>query len=571
MGDNSESMNMSAKSPPPGDRTKAWLIITDVCDVFPGLFSLPDEEKECGPDLENCPRLVLWLAEKQGVPTDLPWKWRDILRHGGKGRLALSRSGDKVLLKFEVLEQNETGNIQVEVMPSLRFLRSEWERLTAKAPNYDTVEKEFLERFLDALPAASLLRVPTDAYTVTTDWIEAQFTGKGRPLAESHVYGTSEVFVVLCEESRLLVSYMPSPPVPILQEWMTWVRDHVPAAFASPLLSCATTPGTAPPGIVSVAIDDLFDTARLAEIQFDATDAEARLRNGFAEAGAEALGWYQPYHRYDEEHWGIYLHGPRVVDLGRALCDRLSAAGCPTPNDGFELAVRLVLEHELFHARMETFALGLELSGTAPIYLPYSERVYERTIRTDDALEEAIANFVAHERVDGFCAAWIKTRHWEQEHCRTVMEFIDELYNLSPPGYRNWSSAASPLVWRRLACQAAKGAVEVEGSLPPLEPILKSVSATVVELPQVAIFLAADAALADRFFSTPTRREVERLLKHRGYVPRPGKGSHVVWKSEDGGHFTLPSASSLSRLVFHNLLQHMGMSKEEYLVARNTL
>jgi predicted RNA binding protein YcfA (HicA-like mRNA interferase family) len=110
--------------------------------------------------------------------------------------------------------------------------------------------------------------------------------------------------------------------------------------------------------------------------------------------------------------------------------------------------------------------------------------------------------------------------------------------------------------------------LEVEEPSPPLEPVLKSVPAMVVGLSQVPIFLAGDAALAERFLAPPTRREMERLLRKRGYAPRSGEGTHDVWLAPDGRHFTLPAGRTVSRLVFHSFLHHLAMSKEEYLLAR---
>ncbi len=569
---NSNSLNESEITPRPDPQDHPWVFVIDTTHFVQWVFSIPDEEEGYGPDGTEWPSFLWHFA---AMPQVRDQRLNDMIARlggGGKIRLGFSRHHDtSVLVSFEVVELNATARIRIEVVPSLALLRQEWECATASSEDEVAVNREFSARILDALPVACLAPLPPDASSVSVDWIEEQLTSKGRPLSESHDYEASEVFVVLCEERRLLVSYVPPSPVSILHEWIAWVKRHVPDSFATPLLSCVTPPRSAPPEVVPVAIDDLFDTGRLSEIQVDTAGAEARLRSGFEESGAEALGWYQPYHRYDEEHWGIYLHGPRILDLGRALRDRLAAVGCPTPNGGFELALRLILEHELFHARMESFALGLELSGRTPIYLRYNEQVYSRTVGTQDAMEEAVANFVARENINDCCTSWMKKPGWKAEHGSAVMDFIDELYRLSPPGYRDWDLAADPLFWRSLACQTATGAVEVEEPLPPLEPVLRSVPATVVGLPEVPIFLAGDAALAERFFGTPTRREVERLLKQRGYVPRSGKGSHVVWQSQDGQHFTLPATANLSRLVFHNLLRHLGMSKGEYFVTRSAL
>ena len=152
--------------------------------------------------------------------------------------------------------------------------------------------------------------------------------------------------------------------------------------------------------------------------------------SAIAEKGTDALGWYQPYHRYEGTHWGIYLYLPRVLDLGRTLSDRLAEVGCAHPNLGFELATRLVVEHELFHARMETFALEREMDTERVLYKAYEESVYQQTVGKRAALEEALANYVAREEIRALMTVWIKEEKCRQEDVDAVLAFIDDFYDL---------------------------------------------------------------------------------------------------------------------------------------------
>lgn len=576
---NDDDVNMQPKEQPPVSvQNEAWLLPMEATAILPFVFSIPGEHEAHGPGIENCPSVIFWLATSKCVDSGLLLQWMALLGDGGKVRLGLSRSDESTAwVTFEVLEKNESKYIDIEVSPSVGFLREEWERQSSAQPQQDETTREFGKRLLDSIPIGCAVPLPPREAALAQEpdrvaWIEEHLARKGKPLADLQQYTTSKVSLCFGEDQVLLVTYAPRRERPKLQEWIGWVQDHVPGAFYSPLLSRASPPPRLPAiQVVEVALDDLLDAAGLAEIEIDSAGAEDRVRTGFADLGSEALGWYQPYHKYDEGHWGIYLFCSRILDLGRVLCDRLSKVGCPQPIAGFELAMRLILEHELFHARMETFALGLELSGSAAIYKPYNETIYQKTLGTDRALEEAIANYTARETVQSLVTSWIATRNWKQQHVSAVMDFIDESYRLSPPGYRHWYLAADPLTWRRLAAQTITGTLESIEPLVPLDPFLKSPPIGIIELPQIPIWIASEDTLPDRLFGTPPRREVERMLKKRGYQPRSGKGSHTVWVSEDGTHFALPEKTSLSRLVFRNLLHHLGMSKEQYLAARSTI
>jgi len=571
MSDETESAstpNMGAVSVDGMD--KAWLLPMDIASVFPDILLFSPEQDALGPGIENCPDIVQWLGKSPGVLTELLFEWMSMICNGGRVQFSFSRSAEgAILLNFKILEQNETGKILIEVWPPLNLLREEWEWSLATTARLDA-KQELADRFLDSLPLGCFIPLPPNGPDDSTPWIEEHLTRKGRPLAGASGYTASEVCLAAFEKLGLLVNYSAREEEAVLPTWIRWVQDYVSGAFASPLLAQVSSPPLlATTQVVQVAADDLLDTGNLEQIELESSGADERVRAGFVEGGSEALGWYQPYHCYDDAHWGIYLHGSRILDLGRVFYDRLRVQGCPQPIAGFELAMRLILEHEMFHARMETFALQLELANKTAVFKPYNENVYRRALGSDKSLEEAVANYVAREIVHGLVKSWMQTRSWMQDNVDAVMDLIDELYSVSPPGYRHWYRAADTRTWRRLTAEAMTGVLEPEEPLAPLEPALRSPPQGVLGLTEVPIWVVGDTALTDRFFSTPRRREVERFLKNRGYTPRPGKGSHTVWVSSTGAHFTLPEKDPLSRLVFHNLLHHLGVSKQRYVAVRN--
>jgi len=154
---------------------------------------------------------------------------------------------------------------------------------------------------------------------------------------------------------------------------------------------------------------------------------------------------------------------------------------------------------------METFVLGFEVSAGTPVFKLYRQAVYRHTRGTEHALEEAIANYVARERVCQLVDGWVRHRGWKKEHVDIVLGFIDDLYERSPPGYRHWYLAVKPMTWRRLAVQAISGDAEPQEPLRPLEPALQSLPDGLIELPQVPVRIVAEDALADRFTSSTHR------------------------------------------------------------------
>jgi len=402
-------------------------------------------------------------------------------------------------------------------------------------------------------------------------WIDEELTKKDQPLADDAGYAAAEAFLIDLERPVLLVSYCPRQQPQALPQWIDWVERHVPNAFSNPRATSVAPPDPLDVRVVEVALDDLTDPSALGEIQVEVAEARDRLEKGFSKRGTEVLGWYQPYHTYAETYWGIYLNTAAIVDLGTVLRAQLSTAGCRQPSAAYTIAVRLVLAHEFFHAQVESFALGQEMFAQRPIFRPYNDVVYRGTFGTAQALEEAAANYVARRECQDLLSSWVATAGWRPSDIDEVMTFIHTLYDLSPPGYRDWYLAGDPNTWRRLAAQAMSGRCDPPGPYPPIELFLESLPTRSITLADVPVWMTTAYSAPDRLFGVPTRREVERLLRERGYVPRPGKGSHEIWQAPDGRHFALPTARTLSRLVFHNLLRHLSMSKNEYLAVRNAL
>jgi len=492
------------------------------------------------------------------------------------------------------------GEVRIEISPSLALLRQEYDRAVgqihstceeeSKEPSTARSEMEskvkeldtaFSRRTLAHLPNGVWLWVSSepgevDAFAAKyaadqsglADWIEAQLERRNAPLAVDGCYSA----VLLQHESGLgyglIVRYTSRQTTTPVQNWLQAALTDVPHAFRSPLLATAQPPsGLTADALVPVELSNVLAAGNGAEGNDPLDVVNARTQEVVRRAGAEALGWYQSFHAWDEDHWGIYLHTARLVDVTRLLFERLSEAGRPASlEDAFEVIVRLIWEHEFFHARLDFFSLERELLGERALALPYTENVYSKTQGTRGALEEALANYAAREAVVELLEGWKSRGRWDERTVRAALQFIDEFFEQSPPGYSDWQQGADPLIWRRLVSQVLGGQIEPERLL-PFEDLLRKAAATTLLRPgDVPLWMTDDHPLAERLLQVPTRREVERCLEHYGYSVLRRTG-HIIWGREGDPHvFPLSHGRMLSPGVFQQLLRLPGvnLTKEKY-------
>jgi hypothetical protein len=292
----------------------------------------------------------------------------------------------------------------------------------------------------------------------------------------------------------------------------------------------------------------------------------SQAKDNFREGGFEAIAWYQPFHRYEEGAWGIYYNSDKLDLFAAGLAQDLRSTRAH--DLAAQLALRLTAAHELFHARVEFAAAWLELSFRRPRYLRYNEHVYTKLRSTPDWLEEALANWTAHD--------WLRKNISDLQSLGLVTNpdhvfaTIQDWLDFSPPGYRDWRLGDSHFAWQRLASELATTfphpSIAKTLSL-PLEGLIRTENLFDLRIEDVPKYFVGRGVLADVFFSTPSRREVIRVLRHFNYQPFPdrGKGSHELWQAPDNRAFLMPSRDPLSVTVFHSLLNHFGWTKKTYM------
>jgi hypothetical protein len=523
------------------------------------------------------------------------------LPEGGTIRIeAAALDSASIGLAFEYTAGTVRGEVRIEISPSLALLRQEYDRelgqihstceeegkdpsavRSAVEAKVKELDRTFGRHTLAELPHGVWLWIPAsepaevDAFAAKygadqnglAEWIETQLERRKAPLAVDGRYSA----LLLQHESGfgygLFVQYTPRETASTVQEWVRATQAAVPQAFRSPLLATAQPPDCPPPTApVPVELSDVLAAGNEAEGNDPLDEVAGRTREVVRRGGAEAFGWYQSFHAWDGDHWGIYLHTARMVDATRLLIERLSGAGCRASlQDAFEVIVRLIWEHEFFHARLDCFALERELLGERALALPYTENVYAKTQGTRGALEEALANYAAREAVVELLDGWRARGRWDEQAVRAALQFIDELFEQSPPGYSDWKQGADALVWRRLVSQVLGGQIE-PGRLLPFEDLLRPGAATPLRPGDVPLRMTADHALAERLLQVPTRREAERCLEHHGYRVLRRTG-HIIWARDgDPQVFPLSHGKTLSPGVFQQMLRLPGinLTKEEY-------
>jgi len=166
----------------------------------------------------------------------------------------------------------------------------------------------------------------------------------------------------------------------------------------------------APAGLTLASVDRLSLTNHFIENfrQFAAGLASSTDRESTGKLygyGTDGYGTYIPLHLLwpeKKDFWGIYISEIGVLNLAAQLYQTLSIQNMQLVSDSesqqinrlIQIAYQVILRHQLFHFKVEQWALLFELATGRPYYLPYLQFVYLPTIYSpeDNNLEEALAN-----------------------------------------------------------------------------------------------------------------------------------------------------------------------------------
>jgi hypothetical protein len=385
-------------------------------------------------------------------------------------------------------------------------------------------------------------------------------------------------------ESIGLVTWTQFAGLPAYPEVRWAVQRRLPVALLKPRLVHSSRPKLeqgADPGDETVVmlnggsvgpdpVDDLDD------LQLDDTDFRSRVdevRRDTKVQGFEAIAWFQSYHSWTEETWGIYIDARKLDDLALSFLDDFrSHRVVGSQSDAGRLAFGLIFAHEMFHARVEAALSWMEINALQPRHLRYKQRVYEALRETPEWLEEALANWSAW--------AWYQSDSVQATFGRRIGSLdglnrvVKASLDLSPPGYSEWRVGNQPPTWRTFTTQLCTGMPKPpsSGVSLPLESTLRGTLPYDLLRADIPLRFAGRGVIADRLqahpatFNVPSRREIERALRHfkHSLDASGGKGGHQKWTGPDQRAFTLPTRDPVSMVVFKEFLHHVGIDKSTY-------
>lgn len=385
--------------------------------------------------------------------------------------------------------------------------------------------------------------------------------------------------------AQVIVTWEPHLGPPSYPEVRWAAQRRLPSAFASPRSEVPGRPefehqvqSTGDSAQVELGSPGAWDFAEAFDgmeiFPFDFQERVKESRKGRKTHGFEAIAWYQPYHVWTEETWGIYFDAKKLDDLACSLIDDFKTNRVHGGSHSLAalLAFGLVYAHELFHAKVEAALSWQEVNALQPRHQRYKKNVYQALRETPEWLEEALANWSAWD--------WFKEPDIQavinrmSSNADRLDRVVEASLDLSPPGYQEWRLGRQPGTWRTFANQLSTGKPRIAppGIGLPIESVLTGPLPYDFRATDIPVRFAGQGIIADRLqshpatFNVPQRREMERALRHfrHSLDASGGKGGHQKWTGPDHRAFILPTRDPVSPGVFKTFLHHVGIDKATY-------
>jgi hypothetical protein len=555
-----------SKLKPAGSRLKAGSEVEAYCH---GVFLLPGEKTLC-------------VAVGRAKPI-APYAWISSALQADVDALLLDHQS-KLATFEEELERLKVENKERNERYKSDPIYGSWGE--AMVPNQTAHQRPqvTVESLLSALPrAARFLHSTSGAPAKLARSAIASIAGSGWPLSRGGDYAG-----ILAGASRRgaagLVTWVPHKGLPSYPEVRWAVQRRLPAAMRKPRIEQPDRPK------FDTVTKSSQESVQIQGFELESTDLKAALddfefvrredrtevgnvRKNLKEHGFEALAWFQPYHVWTEETWGIYFDASKLDDFALSLLDDFKSQRVRwSPSLAAQLAFGLTYAHELFHARVESALSWQEINVQQPRHLRYQERVYTALRETPDWLEEALANWSAW--------AWFNSPSTQSfavpmaSNAEGLGRVVAASLDLAPPGYREWRRGHQPETWRTFANQLSTGKPKITtpcGGM-PLEGALSGLLPYDFRPADIPVRFVGRGLIADRLlshpatFNVPPRRELERALRHFNHDldASGGKGGHQKWTGPDRRAFILPTRDPVSPGVFKTFLHHVGIDKATY-------
>jgi len=157
----------------------------------------------------------------------------------------------------------------------------------------------------------------------------------------------------------------------------------------------------------------------------------------------DVFGFYLPWHRFDENSWGIYIFAEGIVALGKIL-HRMGKGLLPLNECNF-LARAFIYHHEAYHNKVESFSSRLEVINRQPVFNKAVSKLYlGNGFSTKNSLimrpgciyhEESLANAYAFKKCQAIFSKYPK---FQRKNLQTLARIV--LYHFickSPAKYKD--------------------------------------------------------------------------------------------------------------------------------------
>ena len=150
----------------------------------------------------------------------------------------------------------------------------------------------------------------------------------------------------------------------------------------------------------------------------------------------DTCAWYQPIHFFGYD-WGIFIREDCLKTNAIRIASYLQL---DRPPKNRSLLAKAVLRasfitfflHEHYHHKVESLGFRMHVIQGTSAYLPYKRKIYRKTLKTDDCIEEGLANASAYRRLasspyNNFVGDSVR---------RAAREYLKWSFRYDPPGYR---------------------------------------------------------------------------------------------------------------------------------------
>jgi len=282
----------------------------------------------------------------------------------------------------------------------------------------------------------------------------------------------------------------------------------------------------------------------------------------------DSLAFYLPFHYYYPELWGVYLIAEGVNWLATALrrhsgWDRKRKTWNLTHRKAVASARTFLYYHEAFHHKTESFATRLEVTHRQALYRLGFQKLFDDTFLTDDCLEEALANAHAYRKVEEA----LKARKWKK---RAVLKGLRAYIKGQEPGYNRALEFIEEDVFRSARNQFSElnhdESLPHEGKDSKIWKLFGHGYRGIARINSYANYLVKrDSPLLDRVDLHGRRISYRKLKKELDSLvglnfERQGKGSHEVYRTDEGDRVTLYyTDGDVPRGTLNSILKQAGV------------